>query len=58
MSKVLVCDPPRGWMYDFPRALPSEHLSETFSLRDWLLKNGYPEKDVDFAVRHCRYWEV
>lgn len=25
--------------------------------RAWLLSEGYPEKDVDFAMEHCRMWE-
>jgi hypothetical protein len=46
-------DPPSGWMYGFPKVLP-----DNVNLRAWLLEQGYPEKDVDWAMDHCRYWEV
>ena len=46
-------DPPSGWMYGFPKELPDG----VKDLRKWLVDNGYPEKDVDFAVKYCRYWE-
>lgn len=37
-------DPPGGWMYGFPkeyRPLPGESLRET------LLRDGYPQKEID-----------
>jgi hypothetical protein len=46
-------DPPLGWRYGFPKQLPDD----VKDLRRWLLDQGYPESDVDFAVAHCRYWE-
>jgi hypothetical protein len=48
----LFYDPPSGWRYGFPRAyspLPGETLEET------LIRDGYPEKDVKLAVKHCRF---
>jgi hypothetical protein len=52
--KIMV-DPPHGWLYGFPKALPEEG---TVDIRAWLIKNGYPKEDVDFAILHCRMWEV
>lgn len=45
-------DPPSGWRYGFPRPyLPKEGES----LRDTLIRDGYPEKDADFACKYCRF---
>lgn len=49
---MLIYDPPSGWMYGFPKPynpLPGE------TMRDTLLRDGYPAKDVDFACQHCRF---
>jgi hypothetical protein len=49
-------DPPGGWRYGFPKPLP-DHTPE-FDLRQWLIDNGYPEADVELALKHSRYWET
>jgi hypothetical protein len=55
--KVVFIDPPSGWRYGFPRSVPvSEHGKSEFNLRQWLLDNGYPEADVDFALKYTRFW--
>ena len=46
-------DPPSGWKYGFPKELPKD----VKDLRQWFIDNGYPEKDVDFAMSYCRMWE-
>ena len=46
-------DPPTGWRYGFPRAYNAERDGP---MRDFLLANGYPERDVDFALEHMRMW--
>ncbi len=45
-------DPPSGWKYGFPKEIPDD--VEDF--RQWLIDNGYPESEVDFGMKHCRYW--
>lgn len=50
--KVMI-DPPSGWRYGFPKEMPEKDID----LRTWLIDNGYPEKDVDWAMSHCRMWE-
>lgn len=52
MSRVLIVDPPSGWKYGFPLPLPSgkDYL-------ELLREQGYPEKDLDLALKHSRYWE-
>ena len=46
-------DPPTGWKYGFPKVLPKEVVD----LKQWLLDNGYPEKDIELAMNYSRYWE-
>lgn len=48
-------DPPSGWQYGFPRLY--DDLQDG-SLREFLIRHGYPEKDVDFALEHMRSWSV
>lgn len=50
--KVRFVDPPGGWKHGFPKQAP-EDIKD---FRQWLLDQGYPEKDVDFAVKYCRVW--
>ena len=50
--KVKVVDPPNGWRYGFPKECPED----VQDFRQWLLDNGYPEKDVDFACKYYRHW--
>ena len=45
-------DPPRGWKFGFPKELPDD----VKDLRSWLVENGYPENQVDFALKYCRMW--
>lgn len=45
-------DPPSGWKYGFPKELPAE----VKDVRSWLIENGYPESQVDFAMEHSRMW--
>lgn len=53
MTKYLI-DPPSGWKYGFPKELP-ENVTD---LRQWLIDNGYPEDQVDFGMKYCRYMET
>ena len=60
--KVLMCDPPGGWMYGFPKPIHEEFyiLGDDFDLARWLVSEGYPEEEVDQYDGNvpCRYWEV
>jgi hypothetical protein len=54
--KVKIIDPPSGWKYGFPKALPNP---EPEDVRVWLVSEGYPQSEID---RHgyafcCRFWE-
>lgn len=64
----LMCDPPAGWKYGFPKPLPDEAVvevnenigvSDTFDTKAWLVENGYPQEEIDLCGEYfyCRYWE-
>lgn len=55
MAKVQMIDPPAGWKYGFPKALP-ENVTD---VRGWLVENGYPQKEIDACGDHfyCKRWE-
>lgn len=51
MTKKLMVDPPSGWRYGFPK-----ELKEGTTYKELLLKSGYPEKDIEFAIEYSRNW--
>lgn len=59
MKKKLVCDPPSGWRYGFPKVIP-EDKREGEAFFEWLKEEGYPESlRLSFGnYFYCRYWEV
>lgn len=49
---MIFYDPPQGWLYGFPKPyepLPGETLRET------LIRDGYPAKDAKLFANHCRF---
>lgn len=54
-TKVMMCDPPSGWMYGFPKPIPEDRRND---VRNWLIEEGYPEKQIESYGEHfyCRYW--
>lgn len=38
--RVKMIDPPKGWLYGFPKEIPDD----VENIVEWLPKNGYPEK--------------
>jgi len=60
MPKVLMIDPPSGWQYGFPKPVHEEFytLGSDFDLARWLIAEGYPEQDIELALKYSRYWEV
>jgi hypothetical protein len=34
-----------------------DSINTTEDIIAWLIETGYPEKDVEFAVRYGRWWE-
>lgn len=49
MARRMV-DPPGGWMYGFPKILEEDY-------RQQLIDSGYPEGDIEFALRYSREWD-
>lgn len=47
-------DPPDGWMYGFPKRYEP---MENELLDEWLIRNGYPKSEVDFALNYLRVIE-
>ena len=62
MSKVLMCDPPSGWKYGFPKPVHEEYylLGDDFNMKHWLVSEGYPQTEIDNYGDHfyCRYYEM
>jgi hypothetical protein len=50
-----IIDPPSGWKYGFPKALP-DTITES-EIAAWLLEQGYPEQLLDIALRYSRIWD-
>lgn len=44
---VKLVDPPSGWLYGFPAVLEDDYEAQ-------LRKAGYPEKDMELAMKHSR----
>lgn len=56
MTKRTIIDPPSGYLYGFPKAIPDEAAGEFFA--SWMREQGYPQKLIDQGMlKHCRYWE-
>ena len=53
---VKMIDPPSGWKYGFPKALPD---SEPVNIIEWLAENGYPQEEIDRLGEYFffRQWE-
>jgi hypothetical protein len=50
MEKMWV-DPPSGWQYGFPKLYDKQ-----VPLAQWLIDNGYPAEDTEFALQYLRIW--
>jgi hypothetical protein len=50
-NKKILVDPPSGWRYGFPDFLQEDY-------RQQLINAGYPEEDLELALKHSRYIEV
>lgn len=50
MAKTIV-DPPSGWKYGFPK-----ELEEGKDYAELLKESGYPESQIEFAMKYSRFW--
>ena len=57
-KKVTMVDPPSGWKYGFPKAIPQPPLNE-LEFNAWLVSEGYPQKLIDELGDqfYCRHWQ-
>lgn len=52
-GKMLLIDPPSGWKYGFPKPYDNP---DNKPLEEWLLENGYPQKEIDNSgAKYCRF---
>ena len=57
MARVLIVDPPEGWMYGFPKI--NDWKSEEETREEWFLRNGYPQRLINQGMlKYCRFWEA
>ena len=45
MSKRLLIDPPRGYLYGFPKVY--DESKEQCTMYEWLAREGYPQSEID-----------
>lgn len=51
--KVMIVDPPSGWMYGFPKRVENYDSPND----EWFLANGYPQELIDQGMlQYCRFW--
>ncbi len=57
--KRLMCDPPEGWKYGFPKEVPYM-WQDVEDIRPWILSQGYPPEVMKSYGDHfhLRFWEV
>ncbi len=48
----MLCDPPTGWLYGFPQLFTPKPGQ---TLANWLIEQGYPSKDAQWAAKHTRF---
>jgi hypothetical protein len=55
---MMMCDPPSGWKYGFPKPLPDK-VEKEGNVLEWLVEQGYPQAEIDNLGDHfyCRYWQ-
>ena len=56
-NKLVMFDPPSGWMYGFPKPIPLNIIGNDEALTQLLIDAGYPSRDIPLALRHSRYWD-
>lgn len=44
---MMLCDPPGGWQYGFPKPMPAWANESDEAFNVWLLFEGYPKKEID-----------
>ena len=45
---TLVVDPPEGWRYGFPKAIPKGYMKMSWDdKKKWYIEQGYPKSEID-----------
>ena len=55
MAKVHMIDPPEGWKFGFPKAVPDPQPE---NMIQWIIEQGYPQKLLESYGKHfyCSHW--
>jgi hypothetical protein len=58
VDERLVVDPPSGWRYGFPKTYFKNNVGDMEELRNWLLSEGYPQREIDACGDYfpVRFW--
>jgi len=52
---VTLIDPPSGWKYGFPKALPDPRPAD---IEQWIRDEGYPQSEIDRGMlNYVRCWQ-
>jgi hypothetical protein len=51
---ITYIDPPMGHLYGFPKKLI---LQDGETIKDFLIKYGYPEEYIEIGLKYYRTWE-
>ena len=52
----VMIDPPSGWRYGFPKQAPADIRDmSSGELNEWLVKNGYPQEEIDIWLEGGKY---
>lgn len=54
-KKLILIDPPSGWMYGFPKAITQEQYKAITNLKQWCIDNGYPLSE---AISYGEYFNI
>lgn len=52
-KKQMIYDPPSGWKYGFPKAVPEDVVTNE-EFKKWLLDSGYPEDMIELGMKYGR----
>jgi hypothetical protein len=60
MKTIKLVDPPSGWKYGFPKQYIESDGLEPKDLKEWLVRNGYPQSEIDSLGKHfyCQWNEL
>ena len=57
MTVTIWIDPPSGWKYGFPKAIPVQTKANgEDAVKAWLLANGYPQYEIDNGGMRYKSW--